>query len=127
MLEKIKKEMGFEFMDLEPLFYEAVLSLEFVPNPYGIVRVLSAGDMKNICTWVDRWIEDMDEFNQYREKKYGVSTLEKFKSFAGMLQSELERDSEKKTYFIYTPSEEAINAFKKENGIAEDDDGRQWN
>ena len=62
MLEKIKKEMGFEFMDLEPLFYEAVLSLEFVPNPYGIVRVLSALDMKNICTWADRWIEDIEEF-----------------------------------------------------------------
>lgn len=126
MLEKIKKEMGFEFMDLEPLFYEAVLSLEFVPNPYDIVRVLSALDMKNICTWVDRWIEDIEEFNQYREKKYTANTLEKFKTFAEMLHSELERDSEKKTYFIYTPSEEAINAFKKENGIAEDDDGRQW-
>lgn len=126
MLEKIKKEMGFEFMGLEPLFYEAVLCLEFVPTPYGIVRVLNAGDMKNICTWVDRWIEDIEEFNQYREKKYDVKTLEKFKTFAEMLHSELERDNEKKTYFIYTPSEEAIRAFKTENGIAEDDDGLQW-
>lgn len=115
MLEKVQKEMEFDFMGLEPLFYEAVLCLEFVPNPFSIVRVLRVEEMEDICTRASRWLEDVAYFNEYRTHKVDENTLKQFKKFVEMLQSELNDGK----MFIYTPSEEAIAAFKDENGIGE--------